>query len=121
MIFGSFYFKIQRHGVGLSRNLITLYRNATGGDCPLVIDDTTPSCGNSRFGCWTCTVVNKDKSMEGLIEHGEEWMQPLMDIRNFLVETRDNPEKYRQKEKEEIKLLTKKNGDHTYGKPELKY
>ena len=84
---------------GTHKELVTLYRNANAGDCPLVIDDTTPSCGNSRFGCWTCTVVNKDKSMEGLIENGEEWMQPLADIRNFLVETRDNPERYRNKER----------------------
>jgi DNA sulfur modification protein DndC len=77
--------------------LVTLYRNASAGDCPLVIDTTTPSCGHSRFGCWTCTVVNKDKSMEGLIDNGEEWMQPLADIRNFLIETRDNPEIWREK------------------------
>ncbi len=82
---------------GTHKELVTLYRNANAGDCPLVIDDTTPSCGNSRFGCWTCTVVNKDKSMEGLIDNGEEWMQPLADIRNFLVETRDNPEVWREK------------------------
>jgi DNA sulfur modification protein DndC len=82
---------------GNHKELVTLYRNANAGDCPLVIDDTTPSCGNSRFGCWVCTVVNKDKSMEGLIENGEEWMQPLVDIRNFLVETRDNPEVWREK------------------------
>lgn len=80
---------------GTHKELVTLYRNANAGDCPLVIDETTPSCGNSRFGCWTCTVVNKDKSMEGLIENGEEWMQPLSEIRDFLVETRDNQEKYR--------------------------
>lgn len=84
---------------GTHKELVTLYRNANAGDCPLVIDETTPSCGNSRFGCWTCTVVTKDKSMEGLIENGEEWMQPLSEIRNFLVETRDNPEIYRQKER----------------------
>ena len=80
---------------GTHKELVTLYRNANAGDCPLVIDETTPSCGNSRFGCWTCTVVSKDKSMEGLIESGEDWMQPLSEIRDFLVETRDNPEKYR--------------------------
>jgi DNA sulfur modification protein DndC len=57
---------------GTHKELVTLYRNANAGDCPLVIDETTPSCGNSRFGCWTCTVVNKDKSMEGLIDNGEE-------------------------------------------------
>lgn len=82
---------------GTHKELVTLYRNANSGDCPLVIDDTTPSCGNSRFGCWVCTVVNKDKSMEGLIDNGEEWMQPLADIRYFLIETRDNPEKWRSK------------------------
>ncbi len=82
---------------GTHKELVTLYRNANAGDCPLVIDDTTPSCGQSRFGCWTCTVVNKDKSMEGLIDNGEDWMQPLADIRNFLIETRDNPAIWREK------------------------
>lgn len=84
---------------GTHKELVTLYRNANAGDCPLVIDETTPSCGNSRFGCWTCTVVNKDKSMEGLIDNGEEWMLPLSEIRDFLVETRDNQEKYRSRQR----------------------
>ncbi|CAH0137772.1 MULTISPECIES: DNA phosphorothioation system sulfurtransferase DndC [unclassified Pedobacter] len=75
---------------GTNRDLVTLYRNATGGDCPLVIDTTTPSCGNSRFGCWVCTVVKKDKSMEALIDNGEDWMEPLMEFRDLLVETRDD-------------------------------
>src|SRR5438105_2543506 len=34
---------------GDNRKLFTLYRNASGGECPLVIDTSTPSCGNSRF------------------------------------------------------------------------
>ncbi|QTE36367.1 DNA phosphorothioation system sulfurtransferase DndC [Mucilaginibacter gossypii] len=75
---------------GTNRDLVTLYRNANGGDCPLVIDDTTPSCGNSRFGCWVCTVVNKDKSMEALIDNGEEWMEPLSEFRDMLQEERNN-------------------------------
>jgi DNA sulfur modification protein DndC len=91
-----------------------MYRNANAGDCPLVIDDTTPSCGNSRFGCWTCTVVNKDKSMEGLIENGEDWMLPLSEIRNFLVETRDNPEKYRNKERRNGSVDEKLWGPYTF-------
>lgn len=81
-----------------NRELVTLYRNASGGDCPLVIDTTTPSCGQSRFGCWVCTVVSKDKSMEALIDNGEEWMLPLLEIRDFLAENRSNPE-HRQKER----------------------
>ena len=89
---------------GNHKELVTLYRNANSGDCPLVIDDTTPSCGNSRFGCWVCTVVNKDKSMEGLIDNGEEWMTPLMEIRTFLVETRDNPEIYRERKRRDGKI-----------------
>jgi DNA sulfur modification protein DndC len=82
-----------------NKELVTLYKNATGGDCPLVIDESSPSCGNSRFGCWVCTVVNRDKSMEALIENGEEWMFPLLEIRDFLVESRDKPEIYRQRKR----------------------
>lgn len=83
---------------GTHKELITLYRNAsTEADCPLVIDDETPSCGKSRFGCWVCTVVVKDKSMDGLIMNGETWMEPLSELRDFLIEARDNPEQYRQK------------------------
>jgi len=72
-----------------NRDLVTMYRNASGGDCPLVMDVNTPSCGNSRFGCWTCTVVRRDKSMEALIENGEEWMQPMLDFRDLLAESKD--------------------------------
>jgi DNA sulfur modification protein DndC len=99
---------------GTHKELVTLYRNANSGDCPLVIDETTPSCGNSRFGCWTCTVVNKDKSMEGLIDNGEDWMQPLADIRNFLIETRDNPEIYRQKERRNGTIHERYWGPYTF-------
>ena len=74
---------------GTHRDLITLYRNASGGDCPLVIDTTTPSCGQSRFGCWVCTVVKRDKSMEALVDNGEEWMEPLVEFRDMLVDTRN--------------------------------
>jgi DNA sulfur modification protein DndC len=73
---------------GDHKQLVTLYRNASGqGECPLVVDETTPSCGNSRFGCWTCTVVSKGHSMEGLIDSGEDWMLPLLEFREVLMET----------------------------------
>ena len=84
---------------GTHKELVTLYRNAsTEADCPLVIDTETPSCGQSRFGCWVCTVVNRDKSMEGLIENGEAWMEPLSELREYLMVARDEPATYRQKE-----------------------
>lgn len=70
-----------------SKNLVlwNLYKDSSGqGECPMVIDETTPSCGNSRFGCWTCTVVTKDRAMESLVQNGEEWMKPLLKFRNIL-------------------------------------
>lgn len=80
-----------------NKDLVNLYKNANSGDCPLVIDKTTPSCGHSRFGCWVCTVVKKDKSMEGLIENGEDWMIPLLKFRDELVESRNDREKRENK------------------------
>lgn len=47
---------------GDNRSLASMYRSAQDGECPLVVDDLTPSCGNSRFGCWVCTVVDRDRS-----------------------------------------------------------
>lgn len=71
---------------GLSnQELLTLYRGATAdNECPLMVDKNLPSCGKSRFGCWVCTMVEKDKSMEAMIANDDEklWMTPLLDFRN---------------------------------------
>jgi len=77
-----------------NRDLAALYRTAHAGECPLVVDDTTPSCGNSRFGCWTCTVVTRDRSMEAMIDNGADWMQPMLDFRDWLAETQDPAKKH---------------------------
>ncbi len=76
---------------GDNRGLVALYRRASGGECPLVIDTSTPSCGQSRFGCWVCTVVEHDKSMESLIESGDERFEPLLEFRDYLRQVRENP------------------------------
>ena len=78
---------------GSNRELFNLYKDSNQGECPLVIDKSTPSCGNSRFGCWTCTVVTKDRALHSLIETGETWMQPLLDFRNNLWNTTQIEEK----------------------------
>ena len=78
---------------GTHRELITLYRNAGGGECPLVLTkEDAPSCGTTspRFGCWTCTVINKDRSLGGLINSGHEELEPLYDFREWLVKLREN-------------------------------
>ncbi|QGZ88917.1 DNA phosphorothioation system sulfurtransferase DndC [Microcystis aeruginosa] len=72
---------------GDNKELLAMYRGATAdNECPLVVDTSTPSCGDSRLGCWVCTMVNKDKSMEAMIQNDEEkeWLQPLLDLRNEL-------------------------------------
>ncbi|NWA32036.1 DNA phosphorothioation system sulfurtransferase DndC [Pseudomonas sp. C6002] len=79
---------------GNNRPLWTLYMHSSGqGECPLVIDESTPSCGNSRFGCWTCTVVTKDRAMENLIQNGEDWMLPLLKFRDVLAKTTEPDQK----------------------------
>lgn len=74
---------------GDNRALYKLYANAAGGECPLVVDKSTPSCGNSRFGCWTCTVVERDKASEGLLASGDERMEKLLQFRERLISYRD--------------------------------
>lgn len=73
-----------------NKALMTMYRSAAqDAECPVVVDTSTASCGNSRFGCWTCTVVEKDKSMSAMIQNDaeKEWMQPLLDIRDEIADT----------------------------------
>ncbi len=70
-------------------DLLSMYRDGTKDrECPLVVDSTTPSCGDSRFGCFVCTLVEKDKSMSAMIQNDEEkkWMQPLSDFRNIWLD-----------------------------------
>ena len=72
--------------------LLNLYSGATeDGECPLVVDTTTPSCGDSRFGCWTCTLVSQDKSMSAMIQNDDQkdWLSPLLALRNDLDATNE--------------------------------
>ena len=68
-----------------NKDLLTMYQGASpDNECPLVVDTSTPSCGDSRFGCWVCTMVAQDKSMQAMIQNDEEkdWMLPLLNLRN---------------------------------------
>ena len=71
-----------------NKDLLAMYSGASAdGECPLVLDVNTPSCGNSRFGCWVCTMVSEDKSMAAMIKNDEEksWMLPLLEFRNYIA------------------------------------
>ncbi|RPH76401.1 MAG: DNA phosphorothioation system sulfurtransferase DndC [Nitrospiraceae bacterium] len=80
---------------GDNRALYKLYANASNGECSIQIDTSTPACGNSRFGCWTCTVVERDKASEGLLDAGDERMEHLIEFRETLLEFRDPEKGYR--------------------------
>ena len=54
--------------------------------------DNMKVTGNSRFGCWICTMVKEDKSLKNFIDHGATELIPLRDFRKWLVELRSNPD-----------------------------
>ncbi len=81
---------------GTHTKLFQLYRDAEGGECPVVLSkDEAPGCGtkNSRFGCWTCTVVEKDKSLQGFVDSGQHAYKPLIAFRDWLVSIRNDQTK----------------------------
>ncbi|KJD36964.1 hypothetical protein PW52_00445 [Tamlana sedimentorum] len=72
--------------------LFNIYSDASADDyeCPTMVSNKEhKSCGQSRFGCWTCTVVKKDKSISAQIENGEEWLIPLRDVRDWIQDQRN--------------------------------
>lgn len=81
-----------------NKDLFYMYRDASDGECPLVIDLQAPSCGKSRFGCWCCTVVRQEKALSSLIKNGETWLAPLQVLREMLLVTQepDNKKRYRE-------------------------
>jgi DNA sulfur modification protein DndC len=94
---------------GSYRELVTLYKNAAGGECPFVMTvGDAPSCGSSsaRFGCWTCTVVEKDNSLAALIDAGHDHLEPLAAFRDRLKVVSQSPQ-YRK--------TTRRNGQHGMG------
>lgn len=82
--------------------LFQIYADASADDyeCPtMVTNDKHRSCGQSRFGCWTCTVVKEDKSLTAQVQNGKEWLKPLLDLRANMFEERnvsDNREETRR-------------------------
>ena len=73
--------------------LFRIYSDASADDyeCPTVVTTKAhSSCGQSRFGCWTCTVVQNDKSMKALVDNGYEWLDSLLQFRNELQKGRND-------------------------------
>ena len=102
-----------------NRDLLSLYQEANASECPLVVDTSTPSCGGGRFGCWTCTVVERDKSMDSFMEGGEDWLEPLIDLRTELKRTQDPEERVKVREIKRrhgrVELFSDGSDQHTPG------
>ena len=78
-----------------NKYLFSLYQGENLGEEASVIGeidkDKIPVTGHSRFGCWICTMVKEDKSLKAFIDRGEDWLIPLRDFRDWLLELRSTP------------------------------
>ena len=99
--------------------LLSLYKNEDGGECPFTITETKkdkdiPTCGNTRFGCWVCTMVKEDKSLKGFIESGERWLIPLREFRDWLLSVRNDPD-FRDTKRRDGNVYEKGDGSRGFG------
>lgn len=76
--------------------------------------DKVAVTGNSRFGCWICTMVKEDKSLKNFIDNGENWLEPLRDFRNWLLSVRENLN-YREKRRRNGSVYEKEDGELGFG------
>lgn len=98
-----------------NQELFHIYRGATqDAECPIVVDTSTPSCGDSRFGCYVCTMVSQDKSMQAMIQNDDQkaWMQPILDFRNKQLTTADRDVRDFRRMSGQLKVL---NGSLIHG------
>ena len=76
--------------------LFSLYQGENLGEEQSVLGEVDrekiPVTGNSRFGCWCCTMVKEDKSLQNFIDRGATELIPLRNFRNELLKMRDNPQ-----------------------------
>lgn len=100
-----------------NNELVSLYADADSGECPFAgihAGGQTQTCGNSRFGCWVCTVVKEDKSLNGFIRSGHRELIPLSEFRSWLMSIRDDGDK-REKKRRNGTVYETKDGQMGYG------
>ena len=100
------------------RQLFSLYQGENLNEEQSVLGEIDekkiPITGNSRFGCWYCTLVKEDKSLQSFIDKGATDLLPLRDFRNWLVSIRQNPD-FRDTKRRNGTVYTKANGDIGFG------
>ena len=102
-----------------NKYLFMLYQGENLGEEQSVLGevdkDKIAVTGNSRFGCWICTMVKEDKSLLNFINNGTdkamtEKLIMLRDYRAWLVENRNNPE-LRDTKRRNGSVYEKENGE----------
>lgn len=98
--------------------LFSLYQGEDLGEEQSVIGqidkDKIPVTGNSRFGCWCCTIVKVDKSLQRFIDNGAKELEPLREFRDWLVSIRQDPA-FRDNKRRNGKVYQKANGEYGFG------
>lgn len=109
---------------GFDNNILfQIYADASADDyeCPTVVTNKEhKSCGQSRFGCWTCTVVKEDKSLAALVDKGQDWMAPLVEFRNKLVQGRNLHENRMNITRNGVKAVTEEGKNLGTYRPEYR-
>jgi DNA sulfur modification protein DndC len=88
---------------GISNSELKRLYGKDDTEIEFILDDKAKPSGTSRFGCWVCTVVDKDRALESFIDEGKDWLIPLLEFRNWLKEIRNDEtkrEKFRKAEKQ---------------------
>ena len=97
-----------------NKYLFSLYQGENLGEEQSVLGevdkDRIAVTGNSRFGCWICTMVKEDKSLLNFIEGGSTELIPLRDFRYKLLSYRSNPD-MREKKRRNGAVYENKDGE----------
>ena len=110
----------------INQNLAILYKDAASGECPVIHDPSKQTCAGSRFGCWTCTVVEVDNSLREMINsrgsrYDSEKLLLLADFRDKLRDERNIPENRVQGRNRRGVILVQRDGSIGVGSYTIEY
>ena len=110
----------------INQDLSMLYQDAAGGECPVIHDSSQQTCAGSRFGCWTCTLVAEDKSLNQMISSENEAydvtkLAMLAKFRDKLRDERNLPENRVQGRNRKGVTLVKRDGSTGTGSYTMEY
>jgi len=110
----------------INQELAILYKDAASGECPVIFDPSKQTCAGSRFGCWTCTVVEVDSSLREMIDSGRdnydsEYLGLLADFRDSMKIERNQSENRVQGRNRRGQILVKRDGSVGTGSYTMEY